>query len=57
MERKGNRLMFESVEELGRQLEHAGDAHGEYEAATGVADAEWPAWSARHLYEDGGASA
>ena len=40
---------YTSVEDLEAALKRAAAAHGEHEARTGQADAEWPAWYAAYM--------
>jgi hypothetical protein len=40
---------YESVSDLSQALQRAATAHGEHEARTGEADAEWPAWYAEYM--------
>jgi len=41
--------MYTSVEDLEAALKRAAAAHGEHEARTGQADANWPAWYASYM--------
>ncbi|MFC6157332.1 VOC family protein [Kribbella sp. NPDC058693] len=40
---------YKSVEDLEEALKRAAAAHGEHEARTGEADANWPAWYAAYM--------
>ena len=41
---------YESVSDLADALRRAAAAHGEHEARTGEADANWPEWYARYMF-------
>ncbi len=43
---------FASAAELSKALQRAAAAHGEHEARTGKADAEWPAWYAEYMVRE-----
>jgi hypothetical protein len=43
---------FESIAELAAALRRAAAAHGEHEARTGQADAEWPDWYAQYMADE-----
>ncbi|WP_328999575.1 VOC family protein [Kribbella sp. NBC_00709] len=43
---------YTSVDDLEAALKRAAAAHGEHEARTGEADAEWPAWYAAYMYAE-----
>jgi hypothetical protein len=43
---------FESIAELAAALRRAAAAHGEHEARTGQADAEWPDWYAEYMVRE-----
>jgi catechol 2,3-dioxygenase-like lactoylglutathione lyase family enzyme len=43
---------FASAGELSAALERAAAAHGEHEARTGQADAQWPAWYADYMVRE-----
>ena len=40
---------FDSVGDLAAALRRAAAAHGEHEAGTGQADANWPDWYAEYM--------
>ncbi|MCW2994690.1 MAG: glyoxalase [Conexibacter sp.] len=48
------KLSYDSVDELETALRRAAAAHGEHEARTGVADAEWPVWYALYMQQEQG---
>jgi hypothetical protein len=43
---------YESASDLSQALQRAATAHGEHEARTGEADAEWPAWYAEYMVRE-----
>jgi catechol 2,3-dioxygenase-like lactoylglutathione lyase family enzyme len=44
---------YMTVEDLEGALKRAAAAHGEHEARTGEADANWPAWYAAYMFAEG----
>lgn len=43
---------YSSVADLEQALRRAAAAHGEHEARTGEADAEWPVWYAEYMWAE-----
>ncbi len=43
---------YESVSDLTEALRRAAAAHGEHEARTGEADADWPDWYALYMVRE-----
>jgi catechol 2,3-dioxygenase-like lactoylglutathione lyase family enzyme len=46
------RTLFASAADLAEALRRAAAAHGEHEARTGQADADWPAWYAEYMVRE-----
>jgi catechol 2,3-dioxygenase-like lactoylglutathione lyase family enzyme len=43
---------YDDAQELADALQRAADAHGEHEARTGEADANWPDWYAEYMFAE-----
>jgi hypothetical protein len=43
---------YESAADLTEALKRAAAAHGEHEARTGEADADWPEWYAEYMVRE-----
>lgn len=52
MSQTGIQTTYTSVSDLSLALRRAAAAHGEHEARTGEADANWPDWYAEYMVRE-----
>jgi hypothetical protein len=50
--RAADNTTYVSVDDLAQALRRAAAAHGEHEARTGEADANWPDWYAEYMVRE-----
>jgi hypothetical protein len=50
--RAADTTTYVSVDDLAQALRRAAAAHGEHEARTGEADANWPDWYAEYMVRE-----
>jgi hypothetical protein len=43
---------YESADDLAKAMRRASEAHGQHEARTGQADANWPDWYAEYMVRE-----